>query len=72
MPTHYLVLLNGGYQFLSVMLLYAGPDQILPLMSVIGAIFGFLLIFWQRFVRSLRSVSQFFMSKLRPVTKKKV
>jgi hypothetical protein len=31
-------------------LLYVGPDQILPLTSILGAITGFLLLFWQRFV----------------------
>lgn len=34
---------------LAVVLLYAGPDQILPLVSVIGGLLGVLLIWWQRF-----------------------
>lgn len=72
MPTHDLAPLIGSYQHLSVILLYAGPDQILPLMSVIGAIFGFLLIFWQRLVSALRRAANFFLSRLRPASKKKV
>lgn len=70
MPVHELVPLIGTYQLLSVMFLYAGPDQILPVMSVIGAIFGVLLIFWQRFLISVRRISQFFLSRLRPIGKK--
>jgi hypothetical protein len=35
-------------------LFYAGPDQILPLVSIIGTIIGFLLIWWKRFVLLLR------------------
>jgi hypothetical protein len=31
-------------------LLYVGPDQILPLTSVLGAIVGVLLMFWNRVV----------------------
>jgi undecaprenyl pyrophosphate phosphatase UppP len=72
MHTHDLVPLISSSQLLSVILLYAGPDQILPLMSVIGAIFGVLLVFWQRFVSLVRRVSQYFMRKLRPVAKKEV
>lgn len=30
-----------------LVLLYVGPDQILPLTSLLGAIIGILLIFWQ-------------------------
>lgn len=72
MHPHDLVSLLSSYQLFSVILLYAGPDQILPLLSVIGAIFGVLLVFWQRFVSLVRRVAQFFMRRLRPVAKKKV
>ena len=68
---HLIPLLNSGH-FLSVLLLYAGPDQILPLMSVLGGILGVLLIFWQRFVGLIRRVGQFFMSRLGSSAKKKV
>ena len=58
-------------QLLAVIFLYAGPDQILPLMSLLGGIIGVLLVFWQRFVGLIRRVSQFFMMRLRSATKKK-
>ncbi len=71
MDMHHLFTLLPASQFLSaVILLYAGPDQILPLMSVLGAILGVLLMFWQRFVSLVRRVSQFLISRLRPAKKK--
>ena len=70
MSVNELVPLINSSHFLSAILLYAGPDQILPLMSVLGGILGVLLVFWQRFVRLIRRVGQFFMSKLRPAAKK--
>ncbi len=45
-------------QFAAIILLYSGPDQILPLLSIIGAIIGFLLIWWQRFTRLVRRAWQ--------------
>lgn len=33
--------------FWLVLVLYVGPDQILPLTSLLGAIFGIILIFWR-------------------------
>ena len=36
--------LNGQ---LAVILLYVGPDQILPLTTFIGAFIGILLMFWR-------------------------
>lgn len=44
----------------SFLLLYVGPDQILPLTSALAAIIGILLIFWQRAVALVRKVWQFF------------
>ena len=70
MSIHELVPLNSSH-FLSAILLYAGPDQILPLMSVLGGILGVLLVFWQRFVRLVRRVGQFSMSRLRSSARKK-
>lgn len=37
-------------------LLYVGPDQILPLISFLGAIVGVLLIFWRYVVGLVRRV----------------
>lgn len=33
-----------------VVVLYVGPDQIMPLTSIIGAVFGLALMFWNRLV----------------------
>ena len=41
-----------------IVLLYSGPDQILPLLSILGAIIGFLLMWWQRFTRLVRRAWQ--------------
>jgi hypothetical protein len=43
-------------QFVAVFLLYAGPDQFLPLVSILGTIIGVLLIWWRRFVMLIRKV----------------
>jgi hypothetical protein len=46
-------------QLLPVMILYIGPETMLPLPSALVAIGGVLLMFWQRFVvlvRNLRRV----------------
>ncbi len=45
-------------QLAAIILLYSGPDQILPLLSILGAIIGFLLIWWQRFTRLVRRAWQ--------------
>jgi hypothetical protein len=38
----------------SSILAYAGPDQILPIASILGAVIGFLLIVWQRVVAFMK------------------
>lgn len=38
----------------ATVLAYVGPDQILPLTSILGAIGGLLLMFWNRFLGLLR------------------
>jgi len=45
-------------QLVAIALFYSGPDQILPLLSILGAIIGFLLIWWQRFVQLVRRAWQ--------------
>ena len=45
-------------QHLAIFLLYAGPDQILPLVSIIGTIIGFLLIWWRRLVMLMRKAAR--------------
>jgi len=36
------------------LMLYTGPDQMLPLLSFLGAILGILLLWWQRFLMLVR------------------
>lgn len=40
-------------------LLYAGPDQILPIVSILGTIIGVLLIWWQRFIMLVKKSWRF-------------
>ena len=37
-----------------ISLLYAGPDQLMPIASVIGSIIGILLIWWRAILGALR------------------
>ena len=41
---------------LTWVLLYVGPDLILPLTSALAAVAGVLLMFWQRVMGAVRSV----------------
>jgi len=50
--------LRSHYPWL-VVVLYVGPDQILPLTSFLGAIIGILLIFWRYVVGLAGRVWQF-------------
>jgi hypothetical protein len=45
--------------WLPFLVLYIGPDQILPLTSVLGGIVGVLLILWQRLVNAGRKMLAF-------------
>jgi hypothetical protein len=55
---------------LPLILLYAGPDQLLPLASFLGALIGILLIGWQRLVMLARRSFQFLAGKFQPSAKK--
>ncbi|MEP7325330.1 MAG: hypothetical protein ABI836_05210 [Gemmatimonadota bacterium] len=44
-------------------LLYVGPDQILPLTSILGAIGGAILIFWRHVVSFFKKVASIFKKK---------
>ncbi len=70
MSLHYLILFIYSGQRLPTFLLYAGPDQILPLMSFLGAIIGVLLMFWHRLVALARQGLHFLTKKFQPSTKK--
>ena len=43
-------------QYLPIMMLYIGPETILPLASALAAIGGVLLMFWQRFAGLVRKL----------------
>ena len=45
------------------MLLYAGPDQIIPLTSAIGTALGFALVFWSKIVRLVLKIWDSFLGK---------
>ena len=42
------------------LILYVGPDQLLPLTSILGAIGGAILIFWRQVVGLTRRVAGLF------------
>jgi hypothetical protein len=42
------------------MLLYVGPDQLIPLSGVFGTVFGLALIFWGKLLQGFRKVSGYF------------
>jgi hypothetical protein len=46
-------------------LLYAGPDQLLPLASILGTIIGILMIGWQRVVGFMRNAFNSVMQRFR-------
>jgi hypothetical protein len=54
----------------TLVFLYAGPDQLLPLASFIGAVIGVLLIGWQRLVMFVRRVLHLLARKFQPSAKK--
>lgn len=51
-----------------IVVLYIGPDQIMPLTSVLGAAFGLALMFWNRLVILTRRSWAFFSSRGRAGT----
>jgi hypothetical protein len=51
------------------MLLYVGPDQALPLLSVLGAVVGFVLMWWRRLAMLVRRVFRFFAARQEVSTK---
>ena len=49
-----------------IALFYAGPDQLLPVLSALGAIIGVLLMWWQRFVGLFFKVARSVHKRLGP------
>jgi hypothetical protein len=50
---------------------YVSPDQMLPLMSALGAILGVLLIVWHRFLVMLRKSWQWCLGRLQGTVARK-
>jgi hypothetical protein len=44
-------------------MLYAGPDQIIPLASALSTIIGVVLIFWGKLVQAFHKVAAMFSAK---------
>ena len=42
------------------MLLYVGPDQLIPLSGIFGTVFGLALMFWGKVMQGYRKVSSYF------------
>lgn len=43
---------------LTLMLLYLGPETIMPLTSILAAIIGFLLIFWRILIKPFKKIAK--------------
>lgn len=50
----------GPHLPLALAALYVGPDQLLPLTSILGAIGGVLMIFWRQVVGVAKKVAGVF------------
>jgi hypothetical protein len=48
----------------AIVILYVGPDQIIPLSTFIGTALGFALIYWNKLVQWVRKISQLLSSKM--------
>jgi hypothetical protein len=42
------------------MFLYGGPDQIIPLATILSTLSGFALIFWGRILRAAHKIASWF------------
>lgn len=41
-----------------ILLLYLGPETIMPLASILGVVVGFLLIFWRLLLKPFKKIAQ--------------
>ncbi len=41
---------------MELLALYVGPDQVMPVASVLATVLGVLLIFWQKFLALLHKI----------------
>ena len=60
------LLLTDIPNLLAIVLLYVGPDQVLPLLSILASIVGVLLIWWRRLVGFVRSTWRSLSRRPRP------
>ncbi len=51
------------------MILYVGPDQLIPLSGIFGTVFGLALMFWGRVMQGYRKLSSLLTT--RPATQEK-
>jgi hypothetical protein len=51
------VVSDWGYQ--GIMLLYLGPETVMPLASILGVVVGFLLIFWRLLLKPFKKIARF-------------
>ncbi len=63
MGLHKLVLHVAPDQLVPIIVLYVGPETLLPLTSALAAIVGILLMVWHRVVGLIRKARQFCMNK---------
>ena len=45
------------------MILYVGPDQVLPLSGLLGTMVGLALMFWGKLLAAFRKLTSYFSSK---------
>ncbi|MBI3484378.1 MAG: hypothetical protein HY012_04410 [Acidobacteria bacterium] len=45
------------------MLLYVGPDQLIPLSGIFGTVFGLALMFWGKVMQGYRKLSSLLTSR---------
>jgi hypothetical protein len=45
------------------MLLYVGPDQLIPLSGIFGTVFGLALMFWGKVMQGFRKLSEILTSR---------
>ena len=57
-------LLPAALPLKTIVFLYVGPEQMLPLTSALAALTGLLLMFWHRFVAWVRKAWRFCLVKL--------
>ena len=68
MAFHSLVLHMVPDQLWPVIVLYVGPETILPLTSALAALIGVLLMMWQRVIKCMRKVWHLLANKCRPTS----